>query len=455
MTRAARQRIFYVLLTLFFISGIMIVLYAEGWRIDITLWPWRPEKVGAIYVRSYPLDASLKLNNKFIQNDSGILSQGTLISDLYPRTYSLDLAASGYDAWHENVSVLPSLVTTLKYAVLVPQTATTTATTTASNFTLVDGEPIVQTPAGAEVWHGKTIGYGTIIAESGDLTEAVMKDEANGAYALYHFAGGNNIDLSTELAANGVNTNTIVNIEINPNDASEIMVETTGRVLLFHTAAGTITVAGAATPRAALAGPIAASAPADAWSIFIRAAGAGTNRAGGITAIAFYDRYSSATSTSSSTILGRTVQLSWIRPGLLGVLQSDGSLYLYDTAGDTFQKLADSVKQFASTSDGSLIAALEQESFEVFSFTNIQSYHRFNLPDVAGVSHIFWYGDRDHLFVVYPGHISFLDLNDLALSNFTTVANIAAGTAPAYDANSNALYFIDPSHKLARMDFPG
>ena len=115
------------------------------------------------------------------------------------------------------------------------------------------------------------------------------------------------------------------------------------------------------------------------------------------------------------------------------------------------QKLADDVKYFAATDDGSAIAALENRSFEIFPLVGAQTYHRFNVPSVADALSVIWYQDMNHLFVVYPDHVSFLDLDDLSLRNFITVAE---GTLPLYNSQENILYIIDFSKKLQQFDFP-
>src|ERR1035441_2686736 len=126
MKLQTRKRIFYVFILLFVVIGAVVVLYAEGWRINLST--LEAEKAGGIYVRSYPNNAQITLSGKPVQNQSAFLSPGTFISGLFPKTYTLTLSASGYDAWTESTPVVPSLVTEMKYAVLVPKTATNVAT---------------------------------------------------------------------------------------------------------------------------------------------------------------------------------------------------------------------------------------------------------------------------------------------------------------------------------------
>lgn len=323
MTLRTRRKIFYTLVALFFVLGGGVVFYAQGWRLDFSTWHF--EKVGGIYVRSYPENASLYLNGKPMANQSGFLSPGTLISDLLPRTYDVSLKATGYDDWEENAAVSPSQVVQFKYAVLVPEKGTPAPSSTIKQLELV---------------------------------------------------------VSTSTA-------------IDPFDTNQKILTSANKVSLYNIA--------------------------------------------------------EATTTLTVTISGKTTETKWITGNLIGVLQNDGELYIYDTNAETLTKLADDVKDFSATDDGSMVAALEQHSFEIFSLDNSGAYYRFNLPNVAAAENVIWYKDRTHLFVVYPNYVSFLDLADTNLTNFTTVAD---GTKPIYDLASNILYMTSPAKTIVQYDFP-
>jgi hypothetical protein len=322
MTRATRKLIFYTLLVLFLIGGTAIVLYAEGWRIDFQT--RHIEKIGGIYVRSFPENTSIYLNGAPIQNQSGFLNGGTLISDLLPRTYRLTLKAAGFDTWQENAAVSPSQVTPFKYAVLVPQ-------------------------------------FG--IPASSSVEDSLIPPNE---------------------------TSTL----INPNNTAQKIIIGKNTVSIFD--------------------------------------------------------MDQATTTSVVSLNGKSVSAAWITGSVVGILQNDGELYLYDINAQTLTKLADDTKSFASSNDGSLIATLEEKSIEVFSLTDSSIYYRFNIPNIAAARKLIWYKDKNHLFVVYPDSVSFLDLTDSNLINFTTIGQ---GTSAFYDSNGNSLYLINPGGKLRRYDF--
>ena len=328
MTRSTRRRIFYTLVVLFIIVGGGMVFYADGWRLDFR--NWHITKIGGIYIRAFPENASLYLDGKPVQNQSGFLTTGTLVSDLLPRSYRVALKADGYDDWQENAAVLPSQVVQFKYAVLVPRDAVPVPTSTAKQLTLL---------------------------------------------------------LTNQIATAATTTD--------PYDQNQKIVFGKNKISIFDIA--------------------------------------------------------QATTTQSAAIAGKNVAVKWISGNIVGVLQNDGELYLYDTNSQTLTKLADDVKDFSATSDGSMIAALGYDSLEIFSLTDASAYSRFNIPDVANAESVVWYHDKNHLFVVYADRVSFLDLADTSLINFTTVAR---GTKPFYDPQANALYITTSSGMLAQYNFP-
>ncbi len=445
MTRRERRTIFYALLGLFFVLGTGVVLYAEGWRIDFK--NWRPEKVGAIYVRSFPQYTGISLDGKSVPSGAGLLSRGTLISDLYPRTYTLALEAQGYDAWRENAAVLPSLVTEFNDAVLVPSAGTPAASGTVQTFVIGGGVTATEGTNGQIIWRGRPMGRGTIVALNADLTSIIIKN-SGGIYTFHDPESTASVNLSALFAANGLDETAIRNAVVDPASATRIVISTARRVWLFDggTAAPTLAPIDEAPAGSAIGPALAVSTVSPsllAWTRFSAASDS--------SAVVLYDEFAGTLAINTTTVPGRTVALAWVKPNALGVLQNAGSLYLYDAGARTFAKLADDATSFSATADGSLLAALERHGLEIFAFTSARTYHRFNLPNASSATGVIWYRDMDHLFVEYPDRVAFLSLDDLGLANLTTVAE---GTAPSYDPSANALYMIDPHHVLMRFNFP-
>jgi hypothetical protein len=445
MKPQTRKRIFYVFILLFVVVGAVVVLYAEGWRINLST--LEAEKAGGIYVRSYPNDAQITLSGKPVQNQSAFLSPGTFISGLFPKTYTLTLSASGYDAWTESAPVVPSLVTEMKYAVLVPKTATNIATGTAAvaGYFEADGNLVVTNASATITWFGKIIGYGAVVSHSTDLKTAIIRTisarASTTAYSLYDFTGATSTNLSVLLKQSNIASTPSTNVFIDPYDDTNIIAQTPAEIVGIDSDTHRVTAIDAASMGETIESPIAVSASVMAWARYT----ASTSQ------IVIYDKFSGDTTDSSLVINGSIKQLAWVRNNVLGILASDNTLYLYNVPNEQLTTLADDVKQFYPTADGSALAALEYNSLEVFAFNGVPNYYRFDLPDVTDVQGLIWYKDDAHLFVQYPDHVAFLDLADTALKNLTIVS---LGTDPSYAPQENSLYLIDNGQQLIRFDFP-
>jgi hypothetical protein len=447
-----RRRIFYVFVLLFAVVGVIVVFYAEGWRINFST--LQAEKAGGIYVRSYPNNAQITLDGKSIQNQSAFLSPGTFISGLFPKTYTLALSAPGYDAWKESAPVVPSLVTEMKYAVLVPKTATNVATSTAAvaNFFEVDSDDVVtENTNGAIGWRGKTIGHGDVISHSTDLKTAIIRGTnaktGDVTYSLYDFTASVNTNLSAILQKSNIKSTPTTNVFIDPYDDTSIIAQTSAKIIDIDSGTRQATGVDTAPTGETIESPIAVSASVMAWA---RLTTNGRD-ASSTSQIIIYDKFSGDTTDSSLVINGRVKQLAWVRSNILGILASDNTLYLYNVPNEQLTTLADDVKQFYPTDDGSAVATLEYHSLEIFAFNGLPNYYRFGLPDMTDVQGLIWYKDNAHLFIQYPDRVAFLDFTDTTIKNLITVS---LGTDPSYDPQENSLYLIDDGQKLLRFDFP-
>ncbi len=439
MTRRTRKTIFYVLVVLFVLVGSAVVLYAEGWRINLS--NFQTEKVGGIYVRAFPQSASITLDGKSLQNQSNFLSHGTLLSNLFPKNYILGLSMPGYDVWRENADVEPSLVVEMKYAVLVPQISTAVATTSnIVNFFEIGDDHVDQHANGTITWRNLAIATGTIMSHSTDLKNMIYQDP-KGNYLVYDFTTQKTLGLGAIFQKQHIVPRTISLITIDPYNDTTALAVLPGRVWSIDLGTGIASTIGTASSGSTIAPFMAASQPFLAWSAFSTTADSSK--------ISVYDKFAGRIAVSPINVAGATQGLAWITNDELGIVQSDGSLYIYTVSSNNLRQLASDVKAFYPTVDGNLIAALENESVEIFDFAG-NDYYRFNLPDMADVKSLTWYKDETHLFVNYPSSVAFFDLADTSLINVTT---ISAGTISSYDPQSNALYLLNQG-SINRFDFP-
>jgi hypothetical protein len=442
MTVRTRKALFYGLMALFLVVGSGVTLYAQGWRLDLTT--FKPSKVGAIYIRSYPSDAQIFINGKLTQNKSGFLSPGTFISDLFPKNYTITLKEAGYDAWTETTPVAPSMVVQMKYAVLVPDTATSVATSVVAvqNFFENGGNVIATNASGSPIlWRGKKIATGAVISHSTDLKNFIYQSAA-GNDVLYDLTEATTTNLTPILRSIAATPKNITSIIIDPYDATRVIVQTPENISAIDLSnSDNIIDIADATRGQTLQPPLAISSSLFAWTQF--SAVANTSQ------IVIYDKFSGNITDNSLIIPGAIKELKWIDGGTLGIVLANGELYRYNVSAEQLTKIADDVRDFYPTTDGTELATLENNSIEIFSF-NSTDYYRFNLPQIGDIQSLAWYKDGTHLFVSYPDHVSFLDLEDLALRNFTTVSQ---GGAFFYDVSGNALYIVDQGQKLIRFDF--
>jgi hypothetical protein len=439
MSHNSRRALFYAFFLIFIILGIGIVLFAEGWRMDFP--SFRVSKVGGIYVRSYPEDASIFLNGKSVQNQSGFLSRGTLISDLFPKTYRLALTAPGYVDWHENATVAPSFVANHKYAVLVPAEATNAATGTVLGFQESQNNIILEGTDGRIVFDGTSIGSGKLIAESPDLRSIIFQT-TRGIYEFENVPDGVQTNLS-DILQEEFGSATPSELFIDPASDETVIAASAGKIELIDMTSAAGAPIDTAPRGQAIADSIAISPATIAW--------AHSTLRTNSSSLFFYDISSQIVASTTVAFEAPIKKLGWVNGNTLGILAENGAFYFYDTNQQTLQKVADDVRSFSATTDGARVATIESESIEIFTLNDATEYYRFDIPDAGSAQAALWYRDDDHLFIAYPDRVAFLDLQDASLANFTTVAS---GTTAQYDPDANALYMIDPQNDLLRFNFP-
>lgn len=118
MTLKTRRILYILFIIAFLIASAAIILYSTGWRLDIQTLSIK--KTGAIYIETYPKYVSIKINNEQFPDSSGILKNGTLISNLMPKKYKIEINKEGYFPYYKEIQVEPSLVSELIGIILTP-----------------------------------------------------------------------------------------------------------------------------------------------------------------------------------------------------------------------------------------------------------------------------------------------------------------------------------------------
>lgn len=426
MTKRTRNTIFYGLCAVFAAAGILVVFYAQGWRLDFETFGFR--KVGGVYLRSFPEDALIFINDKKIDKKPGLLDRGRFVGNLFPKNYKISFVSDGYLDWTEHIQVKPSLVSEIKYAVLVPKNQESAATGTVKNF-WVDSEQLVVNPGnGTLLSNGDKIRGDKVVLQNSDSDIVLTEKSSPKTYFINYLSGDTPTStiLNQKFIASGIQLSNIKEIINDPASGNKGILRTADKIFSLDLRNSGISklVSSSST--------ISEMAVSPSWIAWTS-----PDLKTGRSVLNFYNR-SSRSIQSKINITAKLTKLSFRNEDELGILQSNGELYTISSGGVP-QKLASDVRDFEFSPSGDKIAALENNALEIFAFNKEKDYWRFRLPVAEKIERIEWYKDENHIFIIYKDEIKFLDINDKNLENFMSVAE---GNKAHYDIKSNALYFI-------------
>lgn len=129
MTKKTRTILFVICVILFALAAPAIVFYSEGYRFDFE--NRKVVQTGAFYFKVSPRSAEVYLNGKF-KDKTSIFTNSSLIENLMPKTYNIEIKKEGYYAWQKNLVIKEKQVTEAKNITLITQNPhfTIIATTT-------------------------------------------------------------------------------------------------------------------------------------------------------------------------------------------------------------------------------------------------------------------------------------------------------------------------------------
>jgi len=133
MTKQTRRRFFYLLTAAFLLLIPLIILYSLGYMIDFS--KIRIEKTGGIFIKSKNHGVAVFLDGSFVK-ETPLLTNGTILTNIRPRTHLIRLEKSGFNPWFKTIEVKPMSVTELRNVLLVPNPVTT-ATSSAEEIGLI------------------------------------------------------------------------------------------------------------------------------------------------------------------------------------------------------------------------------------------------------------------------------------------------------------------------------
>jgi hypothetical protein len=131
MTRKFRTILFLICVLLLFSTAPSVILYSQGYRIDFA--NKKIVQTGALYFKIIPKSVEINvkpitqepfsrsLMNKEIKKQTNFLTGSTLIENLLPATYEIEIKKQDYHDWKKSLKVEEKLVTENKNLILVPK----------------------------------------------------------------------------------------------------------------------------------------------------------------------------------------------------------------------------------------------------------------------------------------------------------------------------------------------
>ena len=422
MSPRTRKLLFLSLTGAFFIIGTLVVLYAQGWRLDMrTL---RARKVGALYIHTSPKNAEIFLDDKLIPRNFGFFSESTLINNLFPKNYRLLIKSPDYKDWQKTVAVSPAEVLEIKNAVLVPVFPKPATARPVEDF-LIFPEGIL-TQNQNSLWLNDSKIAGNKIIARDNKQNLISYDTTQKAYYLNNLQNGTSFWLDSLFVKVGLGFQSDDKIILGAN--SDVILQKPNSLWLVEPLKPTAQRL-TTTPQNEFVRSVSAAGSAIVWTVF----DGQTNQS----RLLAYDKISKTQKTIAILDNGPVAYQTWNDTSLLALVQENGDFYLYDTKSGEVKKIASDVRQVKFFGDKK-VAALENHSLEIFSLRD-DKYWRFNLPQVESAKNLEWYDDF-HIFVHYPEETKLLSMEDGSLENFAVVAQTKTGY---FEPESNKFYFLN------------
>ena len=406
---------------LFLIAGSTIVLYGFGWRIN---WEdFQLQKTGAIAVKTNPRGVIIKLDNKKYADESSIIQNHTLISDLTPKTYFLTVEKDGFRTYQKNLKVKPSMVETVDIF-LVPDK--------------IKEETMVSSLKGD-----------SIIDASADYQKIITKNSVNGAYYLYNLQDPKSALNIKALAANLPGFTEIKKALFVPFDSSQILIETKTGINALDVSRSKI--------EKLIEGKVVL------WNLYgstIYFVKAKTGEKGSFSVFSYnliFKTQSQVFEIASSTVKSPLVDLRASGQNRVAFLDSSQSLYLF--SGGLVKKIADSVKFFEFSPNSKAIAFMGKN--QIISVYYIEEWSAsflkkpgeisdFRLTESQTVNKIAWFKNSLQLLLFKKNEASLMDIDDRPPMNNYILKSGADDFF--YNIGANWLYFIN-QNKLAKINF--
>lgn len=118
MTKLQKSIIFIILVSLFVITVPTIILYVQGYRLDLE--KKKIVQTGAISITAWPKSAQVWVDGKF-KGTTGFLSRNIFLQNIIPGFHKVVVKKDGYYSWEKDLEVKEKLVTEAHNVILFPK----------------------------------------------------------------------------------------------------------------------------------------------------------------------------------------------------------------------------------------------------------------------------------------------------------------------------------------------
>ncbi|MEK9154706.1 MAG: PEGA domain-containing protein [Patescibacteria group bacterium] len=220
MSIQTRRLLFLGFVILFIPLSLGVLLFAQGWRIsqngcqltDLLNCQIGFKQTGALYIETEPQDVKISLDENFFTDQSSFINNGTLITNLNPKTYNVKIKKENYFPYFKKIKIEPPLVSEIINAILIP-------------------EKITPSIASLQKLRGEEI-----IAINSDYKKIIVKNKKTGIYYLHNFSNQSSaVNLSS--AFDNLKKNYLIEkIAFHPFDEqNKFIIESAGGLYILDT----------------------------------------------------------------------------------------------------------------------------------------------------------------------------------------------------------------------------
>lgn len=385
MPHKTRIILFYTFVGLFLLLGTGILFYSFGWRIDFET--GKVQKIGAIYIKTNVRETTIKLNNKTYKDEAGILQSGTLISNLLPKTYRVEVSKEGYLPYYKTLTVKPSRVEELLNVQLIPKTIESTVIAPTKGTRFID------------------------TTEAAD--RIILQDTAKNIFYLFDDVQASSTVNLNLAAANARRGQKIKNIAFVPFKPTQFVIEDSTGFRIFDLEKKSIEQL--------------AKAVVTAWSIRDSAiVMTETTKTGAQEVSSINLIFRSKTAIDSlNEALPKDMRIATIRASenldAIAFITTNSELFLFTQKDKAIERIAGNAKDLAFSPDNKKLLILSNtgdlfvlflEDFDGDIQKKKGDRIEVALPQKGSIETVRWYDDSYHMLVKYPSALDITELDD-------------------------------------------